>query len=298
MAVLLLIAAVGYFCGRAGKMDAKFCSDLSWLNINITSFPMIVGGALNTTETIPVRTLLLLLAAAFAAHIIAYLIALAVTRIFRVKTRDRGTAEFMLTFGNLIFIGYPVLSVLYGGEAIVYATVFAVPLNLFGYSVGALMVGRGGKKLKLTVRMFLCPPMIATIIGILIVIFRPPVPQVIGDTFTMLGGISVPSAMLIIGASMSASPLKQLLTRWKTYIIAIAKLTITPAAVFFILRLFIDDPLIIGISTVMAATPIAVISTMLCIQYDGNSELSSSGVFVSTLLSAATIPLVCTLLLG
>jgi predicted permease len=103
--------------------------------------------------------------------------------------------------------------------------------------------------------------------------------------------------MLIIGASMSAAPLKRLLTSWKTYILCLSKLILTPVVVFFILRIFITDPVIIGVSTVMAATPIAVISTMLCIRYDGSRELSSAGVFISTLLSVVTIPLICTLLL-
>jgi hypothetical protein len=68
-------------------------------------------------------------------------------------------------------------------------------------------------------------------------------------------------------------------------------LIVCPLLVYFVLRWFIDDPLLLGIATVLCAMPVATNATMLCIEYGGNELLASRGVFISTLLSLVTIPL-------
>ena len=64
-----------------------------------------------------------------------------------------------------------------------------------------------------------------------------------------------------------------------------------------VLRLFIHDPLMLGVVTVLGATPCGAIAVMLSMQYGGNEKLATRAVFMTTVLSVFTIPLVCWLLL-
>ena len=63
-------------------------------------------------------------------------------------------------------------------------------------------------------------------------------------------------------------------------------------AVFFLLRLFVTDEMMLYVAVVIAAMPVATNSTMISHQYGGDAETTSAGVFLSTALSIGTIPLV------
>jgi predicted permease len=63
-----------------------------------------------------------------------------------------------------------------------------------------------------------------------------------------------------------------------------------------VLRIFVSEPLEIGIPVIIAAMPIAANVSILSEKYGGNSMLGAQCVFLSTLLSIFTIPLVVALL--
>ena len=50
--------------------------------------------------------------------------------------------------------------------------------------------------------------------------------------------------------------------------------------------------MILGVCMVMIATPVASMTAMLAQQYDGDYELASRGVALTTILSVITMPLV------
>lgn len=52
----------------------------------------------------------------------------------------------------------------------------------------------------------------------------------------------------------------------------------------------------IGIPVLLAACPTAMLVTALCLQYDRSDAFASKCIFINTILSAATIPLVIWLL--
>ena len=67
-------------------------------------------------------------------------------------------------------------------------------------------------------------------------------------------------------------------------------------AVFFALKGVVTNELMLGITVIIMAMPVATNTTMLCAQYDGDSVTAAKGVFLSTLLSVGTIPLLMWLL--
>ncbi len=83
---------------------------------------------------------------------------------------------------------------------------------------------------------------------------------------------------------------------WRSYAFAPVRLLVAPVLVWAVLRLFITDTVLLGTMTVLAAMPVASFATMLSIQYGGNERIASRTVFVTTVLSVVTIPIVCWLL--
>ena len=68
------------------------------------------------------------------------------------------------------------------------------------------------------------------------------------------------------------------------------------ATVYFsvkcIIKSFIHNEMLLGVCMVMIATPVASMTAMLAQQYDGDYELASRSVALTTILSVVTMPLV------
>ncbi|MGE4284558.1 MAG: AEC family transporter, partial [Clostridia bacterium] len=65
-----------------------------------------------------------------------------------------------------------------------------------------------------------------------------------------------------------------------------------PVILLLVLKLFDLDLLMIGIPVVITAMPIPANSAILAEKFDGNAYLGAQSVFISTLLSILTIPMI------
>ena len=73
----------------------------------------------------------------------------------------------MLIFGNTGFIGYPVLSAIFGPQTVVYAVVYNIVFNLLSFTFGAWLIASDneyGVKVRMSWRDFVTPCNIATLI--------------------------------------------------------------------------------------------------------------------------------------
>jgi predicted permease len=139
--------------------------------------------------------------------------------------------------------------------------------------------------------------MISTLLGIVIMVLKIQIPSLLYGTINSVANATVPISMIILGSSLAAIPAAEALGDVKIYIIAAARLLICPILTNLLLRLFVDNQILIGAVTILASTPVAVLMTPLCVQYGKSDALSSKSIFISTVLSVFTMPAVIWLLL-
>lgn len=160
---LFVIVGVGYAAKRLRFMNDEFDRMLSKLVINIALPGMILGSVLTATE-LPTQTeVWLCLGLSVASNLVMFAVAYAFTLLLRIPDGHRGVYRFMLCFGNVGFIGYPVLSAVFGPDALVYAAVFNLPFNFFVFTVGAWFLTQdtdGDVKVQTTWRTFVTPVML------------------------------------------------------------------------------------------------------------------------------------------
>jgi predicted permease len=69
-------------------------------------------------DTLPDKKLILpLLVVGFATYVVLIGLAFLLPRYLPVKLSDRGIYSFMLAFGNVGFIGYPIVASIFGASA-------------------------------------------------------------------------------------------------------------------------------------------------------------------------------------
>jgi predicted permease len=285
MAILFLILAVGYAAN-------KF---LSKLVINITMPCTILGSVLSGHVTATGLDAAYFMLLTLGAYALVFIIALPLPRLLRAPKSDAGLYRFMITFGNVGFMGFPVIQSIFGVGAVFYVTLFNIAFGVLSYSVGLIMISGRGDKMNL--RLLLNPMMVVSVLTVVVFYTRLSVPAILTDAVELVGKMTTPSAMLILGSTLAFIPIKAVFSEYRIYLMTFVKLLVIPVLTWLLLSLFVTDKLILGVLVALSAMPAATNATMLCMEYGGNEQLASKGVFLTTLFSVITIPLLLFLLL-
>ncbi len=297
MVVLFTILFAGFFCGKAGIMDVESNKSLSRLVANLTN-PMLVLASVMTDERLlsPAEVLQVTL---LAAGCYAFLIAssLLLPRLLHLGPRERGPYRFFYIFSNIGFMGYPLVRAMFGEGAMFHLTIFVLFFQLVCWSYGAQTISGEGR-FRLSWRILKTPCVLAALLAYVIYLSGIRIPRIVADVVKTTGEITSPLAMLILGCALSQCSLRDVFGRPKLYLLALIKLIVVPLAAFFVLRTFIKDPLLLSLTTVVLAMPAATNATILTYQNHGDDRLAASGVFLTTLLSVASVPGLMLLLFG
>lgn len=297
MVMLFLVMLVGYIAGRSGVLDETGNRVISKLTANIAN-PMLVLASVMTGERL-MTNLEVLEVTLVAVGCYAFLIATSflIPKLLRVKASERGLYRFMYIFSNIGFLGYPLIKALFGEGAMFHLTIFVLVFQLVTWSYGAQII-TGEGRFRLHWSLLTRPSIASALLAYVIYLTGVQVPEVIAGAVTTIGDMTSPLAMLIIGCALAQCPLKAVFGRGKVYLFALIKMIVVPLVAYFVLRLFVHNELLLGITVVVFAMPVATNTTILSYEYNADQRLASAGTFLTTLLSIVTVPGLMTLLFG
>nr|WP_293532123.1 AEC family transporter [Prevotella sp.] len=291
MVVLFIIVILGYVACKLGYMGDKFDKKLSSIVVDITC-PLLVLSSVMGDE-LPDRTLILpLLGVGFLTYIILLVFGFWVPRLITKNHDDQGMIGFALMFANVGFIGYPIVSSIFGPHAVFYAALLNMPNTFFIFTAGVMLI-KGEYSLKqFNPKVLVSPAMLGAFLAAIIVALGIHTPDIIARPVTMVGNITVPAALMIIGSSMAKLPIREIIGSSKVYITALLRLTIVPLSIYFLFKACGVSDLVNNINTVVIAMPVASFGTMFCLKYGRNPSLITETTFITTLGSIITIPLI------
>ena len=307
MLTLFAIVVVGYIAGKLGYMGGTFDKKLSKVVIDITCPALILSSAM-TGELPDRRYILPLLGISVLTYVLLTGVALLLPRFLTKKKDDEGVIGFAMMFGNVGFMGYPIVASIFGHEAVFYAAVLNVVNTFTVFTVGTmLIVGKNQvstveekemSQKKMLRKVLYSTPMLSAYLTMLIVALEiKDIPEFISQPLTMIGNITVPAALLIIGSSMSQLPLRALLGNSTIYTTTLMRLAILPVGIHYLMTLLGFSSFVVGINTVVIAMPVATYGTILCLRHGKDTTLITEVTFITTLLAMISIPLLVTWLL-
>ena len=291
MVVLFIIVILGYVACKLGYMGDKFDKKLSSIVVDITC-PLLVLSSVMGDE-LPDRTLILpLLGVGFLTYILLLAFGFWVPRLITKNHDDQGMIGFALMFANVGFIGYPIVSSIFGPHAVFYAALLNMPNTFFIFTAGVMLI-KGEYSLKqFNPKVLVSPAMLGAFLAAILVALGIHTPDIIARPVTMVGNITVPAALMIIGSSMAKLPIREIIGSPKVYITALLRLTIVPLSIYFLFKACGVSDLVNNINTVVTAMPVASFGTMFCLKYGRNPSLITETTFITTLGSIITIPLI------
>lgn len=297
MLIFSVLMLIGYVFARRGLVDRSFGRAASMLVLNvflpatILNSVLVADLALNPGE---LGRLMLILCLTIGVGCVLGALAARLTPIGR--DPDKGPVfELLLGLSNTMFIGMPIAQELYGPVAVFYCALSCIPFNIYAYTYGVwrLKGGRGG---GLRLKDLLSVPLVATVLAVLIFLLHIPVPGVVRDLAVALNGATMPMSLLVIGFSIGTVSLLDAFRNKPLYLVSLLRNLVFPVLTWLLVRLFTDDAVLLVTCMLLAASPSAVMATVLAIQYKRDSVFAAEGVLQSTVLSIVTIPALILLL--
>lgn len=296
MALLVMLLALGYLCARLKLVGPEFNKGLSKLVINVFLAGMILSSVINKKLEMTGGDVAFGLLMMTLSMLICVGIGWLSPTLLRIKDGDKGMYRILAAFMNNGFVGFPLVAAVYGENAVFFASLSNIPFNLLLYTAGVMLLQKGDKNTKFSIKSVINVPIVATLIAFVIFIFEIPMPKLVDDVADTLSAATVPLSMMCVGLSLGSVSLKEALLQPRLYGISLVRLLICPLAVWLVLRIFITNPVILGTIVILSACPSAIICTILGIQYGRDGVESSEAIFISTMLSMITIPLLISVL--
>lgn len=234
MIPLFLILLLGVGVRLAGILDWQTCRKLSSFIVNVAQ-PLLIIASFQTEVGNSLRKAVFLALAALIMHIAYTFIALLIYR--DADRASKATLEFGMIFGNLTYLGYPLLLVPFPQSGPFYCAVFALVSNIYAQTVGKYILSSGQKNSKALLKSIINPGTIAAVIGIALRLLPFGIPAVFTDAMMLVGNMCFPLAMLVVGSLICNQPIKNLFSP-KLYLFSLFRLILLPLLTLGVCLLF------------------------------------------------------------
>jgi len=301
VAILGIVGLIGVLAARLKIISPVVNESLAGIIINITS-PFLIITSLSdlkfTGEII--SNSIWVFVFSYLAIFVLMGIGMLSSKALRLNDEIGKVHILHTTYGNIVFMGFPVLNELFpGGEALLYAAIYQVASNTLMWTL-AIYVLRKEKTagLKQNLKKFANPNTIALLIGLLMMSFQIEMPDILHKSLGGLGDTTLYLAMIYIGALIAGIKLSETIKQPHIYVLSLNKLILGPFIILMIIHslttFFGIEFGIIALSTVVleAAMPCMVIIIILVKKYGGNEKTAIENLFVTTVLCLVTLPLV------
>lgn len=304
--VLFIMILFGFIAKKAKLVTEGFQKEISGFVINVALPAFIITSVSISISKEMLRNTGIMLGLSVVIFATSIFLSQMITNGFKIKGQAKDIYQFILTFSNTAFMGYPVILVAYGQIGVFYAAVFNITFNILVWSLGVYFMKRNGLNsdgqnekagIANKIKRIMNPPIYAFMFAFILGLLNIEFPSIIFDTLKMVGNVTTPLIMLYIGFILAEVHIKELIGDIWLYVFSIVRLIVFPIIFYFLLRPFVSG-VMLGVPVLLAGMPAAVNTAVIAARYDNDYRLASKIVFLSTLVSIITIPIMIKLLVA
>lgn len=301
--LLSVMMAIGFVCVKTGYIGSEVKNALSKIIVRVT-MPLLTINALTNIELTPERMQNAALVALSALAVIALLYAVGKIseRVWRLPEASAVIYRCMMAFGNVAFLGYPLIRAVFGDEGFFYAAVYEFVNDIFVWTFVVCKLNSLGKGEKIPFKAQLKnavnPCAVAFFISFVLMIFRIRPSGLVYEITNGIGSVTTPLAMLFIGGTLAEVKLKPGRELGSFSGIVLVKMLAVPVLAAFLTRLLPLSAAARGALVLQAGMPSQTILSVLTVEYGGDSVYTSEGILITTIAALVTLPLVYFVLCG
>ncbi len=294
---ITLVMLSGVILRKLNIVDEHFGKNLSSVIFNLVLPCLVLTSFMGSFSEGLLRNTpqLLGLFAAFMA--VMYICAASANRIINKKDPLSRSLVFATICPNATFVGLPLINELLGVNGVICLMILMIPTRVLVFMGTPLIMtlpdGRTAlsESIRTNWKNMLNPPTIAIPLSIALYLIGVSFPEPLFKAMTSISSMASPLGMMFCGVLLSDLPMRRLFEEPRVFIMALLRNLIAPAAVFGLLCLIGVRELFFRVAMIYCCMPIAATMSIYSTKYECDGLHSSMAIFLSTVLSIATIPL-------
>jgi predicted permease len=279
-----IVILIGFLFGRARRVDMSAVVDIAlYIGLPALVFTSMLKKQIVLEDAMKVWASALIIM--IGCGVVAWII-------FRLLKKEHSGLYIPISIMNTVNIPFPIIYLAFGTEGLFAATLFYIPNALLVFTLGVYIASN--KHWKESVKeIFKVPLIYAAILGVLCNLLRIEVPDIIVSPLNFIGLMALPLILITLGYSLSTIKIASFPT---TLLASFLRMGVGIVLGIFMVHLFDLSGILRSVVILNSAMPAAVLSSVLATKYDNEADLVSSVVFVTTVISLITIPLLLTIL--
>lgn len=216
-------------------------------------------------------------------------------RLLRCPIHLASALQLGAVFMNVGNYSLPIVAAACGSGGLERGAVIMVVHQMLMFTLAVFFAARGTMGARAAIgKVVQMPTAYAAVSALTLRSLALPLPQWLTQSISLLCQASIPIFLLLLGIQLADMLFSQ---RWLLLSMGTCfKLGFAPIMANFLARLLHFDSLSQQVFVLAAASPTAVVTTMLAVEFDAEPELVSSLTLVTTLFSLFSIPLIMRLL--
>jgi len=288
LAIILMIL-IGYLSKRIGLLKPEDSITLNKVVVNI-AIPALIFLAMYGADLSNIKVLFPITLICIITGILSGVIVYIFSRTRGYSKKTKWTLVGTSTLFNSGFLGYPVVLGIYGATGLVRAVFYDMGSTILFLSLGILFIFIfGGKYSSIIKRTLLFPPLWGIILGVTANIMHINPGFIPLDVLKYLSGAAIPIIMISLGLSLEVGGLTSYFEA--ATFVSVIRLIISPLIALVMVSIIGLGSLEGTVSVVEAGMPSAMLSLVLAASYDLDVKVAAACIFLSTVLSMITLPI-------
>jgi predicted permease len=194
----------------------------------------------------------------------------------------------VVMFSNGGNYGLPVVRFAFGSEALTYATIFFLAGSVTTYVAGSFFAdSHRGRIAGALEKVWKMPSLYGVTLALIVLAIGKPVPEALMRPVDLLSEAALPVMILVLGMQLERAVWP---ARPGIVILAVGiSLLVAPLVALGLTSLFGISGPARQAAVILSSMPVAVVTTILALEFDLAPEFVTSAVFVSTILSPLTL---------
>lgn len=294
--IFLILICVGIIAVKVRILDAHSLAAMSKLVIQISLpsyiFINAVAGAtkaslLGSMMIVPIGVIL---------YVVLVLVSMGIEHGFHLQGNRKKVFRASLIFGNIGFMGIPLVTALYPDTALLYVSVFTIVDQVFFWTYGVLLtrpMDENQQKISLAnLKNLLSPPLVAIVLAMIFIVTEIHVPAVLSSALTAIGNTSMPLALIYIGGVLFTTNIRPVLKCGELYTGILVKMVILPVVCYLVMcRLGIAGDMAGTLAFVVALPGIEMVP-MLAKSSGSDGDYAVCAIMMTTVACLITLPIV------
>jgi predicted permease len=226
--------------------------------------------------------------------VVCMFLAYPLAKVFGLSNRIKRSLFLILSFGNVAYLGIPVLGNAYGEKILPVAAVLAAVYVFWLLTLGIILIEINGENhldiKHLLFRLIKNPLLISVFAGLIIVTFDISIPEIAGKTIQLFAGSVTAVVLFSLGIFLGLHNIGKPKEWLMAFVLAVTITLVLPLAFYLVLKNSEMEPLQFKATILDSAMPLGLTPYALAVQYELEVPLVSKIVVVSTLMAIVVIP--------